>query len=105
MLSELERSSKIERFHTATFDVEVGTTSAERRLYHSSQGTDILALFFVFALAAVIAIATLSCMCYYNSHSPRNEYSQSSPSLMSMFSSASASASSSAPPTANLVKE
>ena len=59
MLGKLDATQHLDRFHTAKFNVKVGTSRTERYLYHHSTGADIWVVLVVVVLAFVFACCCL----------------------------------------------
>lgn len=58
LLEKLNKNKKLDRYHTATFDVTVGSTRQENHLYGVRQATSITVFFFILIFAICIVAAT-----------------------------------------------
>jgi len=69
LLNKLDSSKKLDRFHTAKFDVDIGSTRKESHLYHINQATDISIFFIIIISSMCIVAATYGILSAYYSNS------------------------------------
>jgi hypothetical protein len=62
LLKTLDASKTLERFHTAQFDISLGKSRSELRLYGYRQNVPIAVIFVVLFLSVCIAASVLACL-------------------------------------------